>query len=86
MIFDQSEFSDQGIMVGSGSFDRERFNGFQPSVVDMVHIMSKEGGSIIFAKSDRLQIKVAGYDIDNRFSFVTPGVKITGNYKWTSVF
>jgi len=52
----QSEFNYQGIMVGSSYFDRERFNEFQPSIVDVVDIMAKDGGSIVFAKSHRLQI------------------------------
>ncbi len=42
-------------MVGSSHFDRERFDEFQPSIVDVVDIMAKDGGSIVFAKSYRLQ-------------------------------
>ena len=45
----QSEFSYKGIMVGSSHFDRERFNEFQPSIVDGVDIMAKDGGPIVFA-------------------------------------
>jgi len=56
MIIGQSEFNYQGIMVGSSYFDNDRFNGFQPPIVDMVDIMAKDGGSIVFVKIDRLQI------------------------------
>ncbi len=52
----QSEFNYQGIMVGSSHFDRKRFNEVQTSIVDVVDIMTKDGGSIVFAKSHRLQI------------------------------
>lgn len=52
----QSKFNYQRIMVGSSYFDRERFNEFQSSIVDVVNIMAKDGGAIVFAKSHRLQI------------------------------
>ena len=52
----QSEINYQGIMVGSSYFDRERFNEFQPSIVDVVDIMAKDGSSIVFAKNCRFQI------------------------------
>jgi hypothetical protein len=56
MTIGQSEFNYQGIMVGSSNFDRERFNEFYPSIVDVIDIMAKDGGSIVFAKSHRLQM------------------------------
>jgi hypothetical protein len=85
-IIDQFEFNYQGIMVGSSYFDRERFNEFQPSVVDVVDIMAKDSGSIVFPKSYRFQIYSASYSINNSHAFIIPGVEITGNYKWPLVF
>jgi hypothetical protein len=51
-----SEFYYQRIMVGCINFDSGRFNGFQTSVVNMIDILPKNSGPLVFSKSHRPQI------------------------------